>query len=123
MLLGSVLFSDSKGVCLNKMLTGIHCPLCGMTRAVHELISLRIPDAIHYKATVLVLPFILCLVIAHDLFNKNFIRRAAEYFIILFIVSLGILYLIRFVLHGSAENLQLQYSIIHWFCLRWKPDS
>jgi hypothetical protein len=41
--------------CVFRSMTGLLCPGCGITRALHQLLHGRIADAFHYNAVVLVL--------------------------------------------------------------------
>jgi hypothetical protein len=85
----------SPDACIHHKITGIGCPLCGMTHGVYELLHLRFGKAFQYNQAI---PFMViwfgmeCLVIMNPGQLNLRIRRVA---LILFLASLGVVYFIR----------------------------
>ena len=53
-----MLFKYGIGIpCIFHKVTGLHCPGCGMTRAITSLIELNPYQAIRYNALLLLIPF------------------------------------------------------------------
>jgi hypothetical protein len=90
-----LLFDNKYSVCMHKMILGIECSLCGMTRAGYELIHFRFASAFQYNFTI----FLLVLYIASDLFFFAFpgklIFLVRKIVLISFISGLVVLYIIR----------------------------
>jgi len=90
-----LLFNNNYSVCMHKMILGVGCSLCGMTRASYELAHFRFTTAFQYNFNV----FLLSLYILSDLVNFAFpglgIGNVKKIFLISFISGLVILYIIR----------------------------
>jgi hypothetical protein len=74
-------------VCYFHSITGLKCPTCGMTRAIHYLLHGNVKTALYYNALIVLLPFTLFLPFVRTdiLFNK---------FTIIAFVSLLVIYAI-----------------------------
>lgn len=90
-----ILFESKETLCLHKMIIGIGCPLCGITRAAHELLHLKFLSAFQYNFTI----YFLSLFIVADFLNYlvpgttlKVIRKIA---LILLLAGLGIIYGMR----------------------------
>ena len=94
-----LLFTDKYTVCMHKMILGIECSLCGMTRASYELLRLRFASALQYNFNV----FLLVLYIVSDIvacaFPGKVINIVKKVSLILFISGLIILYVFRVGMH------------------------
>lgn len=89
------LFSNKYTVCMHKMILGIECSLCGMTRAGYELVHFKFASAFKYNFNI----FLLSLYIISDLADFAFpgmgMGTIKKIFLILFIIGLVVLYIIR----------------------------
>jgi hypothetical protein len=61
-----LIFGENHSLCIFKNLTGIKCPLCGMTRACYLMLTLKIRSAIAFNPLVIMLPLLLMLEILND---------------------------------------------------------
>jgi hypothetical protein len=86
---------NGNSICIFKNLTGIQCPLCGMTRASSDLLHLRIGSALHYNPVSILLPFLLLFEIIGDVFPSYIPRRYNKTAYVLFIICLGLLFIVR----------------------------
>lgn len=86
---------NNKTLCLHKTILGVECPLCGMTRATHELFHLKFNSAFQYNPII----FLFFIVIVSDLFfvfynnqSLHILRKSA---FILLLIGLFVLYFLR----------------------------
>lgn len=90
-----LLFTDKYSVCMHKIILGIECPLCGMTRACYEFVHFKFAAALQYNFNV----FLLVLYIVSDVvswaFSGKVINTVKKISLILFIIGLVILYIFR----------------------------
>lgn len=70
-----LIFGENHSWCILKNLTGIECPLCGMTRACYLLLTLKIRTAIAFNPLVIILPLLLLLEILTDISKAPLITR------------------------------------------------
>ena len=89
-----ILFDESHPVCIHLYLFGFQCPLCGMTRAVHQFAHLQIISAIHLNFVVVLLPLYLAVDIITLFFNQNWLKSARK--IIIYVTLAGLLSLYAF---------------------------
>lgn len=94
-----ILFDETHVVCLHYYLFGFQCPLCGMTRAVHEFTHLQFASAINYNVMVLLFPIYLLMDIATIFFKQNWLARSRKAIVFLIIAGLFLLYVFRIVNH------------------------
>jgi hypothetical protein len=92
---GNSLFNDSHSICIHYRLLGFQCPLCGMTRAIHQLVHLQLDSAIQYNPVVAILPIYFGVDLV-SYFNpaKRLILVRRTIFIVL-LVALAVLYAVR----------------------------
>lgn len=88
-------FSESKSICIHYNLLGIQCPLCGMTRAVHQFLHFRIASALHYNAAVVLLPLYLLVDVVTLFFQRRWLVVARKGVVVSLVVALFLLYLFR----------------------------
>ncbi len=86
-------------LCLFREVTGILCPLCGMTRASYDLAHFRLASAMNYNPLVLFLPIMLVIEITYDTIPKPVIKKIRKGIFILFLISLVILFAVRIVFY------------------------
>jgi Protein of unknown function (DUF2752) len=83
--------------CIHRKITGIGCPLCGMTHAVFELLHFRFWKAFQYNQAI---PFMVvwfgmeCLTVIKPSKPNTRIRKIS---LILFLAALGLVYAFRIV--------------------------
>ncbi|RHB41895.1 DUF2752 domain-containing protein [Enterocloster aldenensis] len=78
--------------CPFRILFGISCPGCGMSRAINALIHLHFAEAFHYHPLVIILPLIILLLI-HLIIGK--ITRGTIYLMVFIVLSFIIVYFLR----------------------------
>jgi len=86
-----ILFDETRPFCIHLFLFGFQCPLCGMTRAVHQFTHLKFASAIHYNIVVALLPLYLAVDIVTLLLKQTWlevIRKIIVYLIIAGFLSL-----------------------------------
>ncbi len=89
-----ILFDESHPVCIHLYLLGFQCPLCGMTRAVHQFTHLQIASALHYNVVVALLPLYLTIDIVTLFFKQNWLNVTR--LIIVYLIIAGFLSLYAF---------------------------
>jgi hypothetical protein len=94
-----ILFDETHVVCIHYYLLGFHCPLCGMTRAVHEFTHLQFASAINYNVVVVLLPLYLIMEIATIFFKQKWLVQVRKTVVILIIAGLLLLYIFRIINH------------------------
>ena len=94
-----ILFDETHVVCVHYYLFGFQCPLCGMTRAVHEFTHLQFASAINYNVVVALLPLYLIMDIATIFYKKIWLVQVRKTVVILIIAGLFVLYVFRIVNH------------------------
>lgn len=64
------LWASGGTICIHFHLLGFQCPLCGMTRAVHQVLHFRFVSAFHYNVVVFLLPLYLAIDVATLFYNS-----------------------------------------------------
>jgi len=91
--------AETNSICIHYNLFKIQCPLCGMTRAVHEFMHFNWVSAFKYNAVVVLLPLYFATDIA-SLFNTNDrLIKLRKTLVILIGAALVLLYLYRIANH------------------------
>jgi hypothetical protein len=90
----SIIYTGTS-LCIFKNITGIQCPLCGLTRASCDLLHFRIGSALHYNPVSLFLPLLLMLEIIHDIFPSAFPAKYIRITWLVFSIALGFLFIYR----------------------------
>lgn len=83
--------------CIHRKITGIGCPLCGMTHGVYELLHFRFWKAFQYNQAILFMVIwfgMECLVLINPSLLNLRMRKVA---LILFLSSLGVVYAFRII--------------------------
>jgi hypothetical protein len=94
-----ILFNEQKTLCAHKLILGIECPLCGMTRATHELLHFRLMNAFKYNFTIVFLIFFIVADGIYYLFPSRVSFIARKTTSILLLSGWGVLYIWRLVQH------------------------
>ena len=89
------LFEGKESLCLHKMILGIECPLCGITRAAHELLHLRFLSAFQYNFTVYLLSFFILADLADHLFSGTKLKLIKKFALITLLTGFGLIYFLR----------------------------
>ena len=84
--------------CPIRLLTGISCPGCGMTRALFALLSLDFPLALEMHPLVLLLPVAAAIYFFRRLIPKKALRLIYTFSFILLIT----VYIVRMTQHGNV---------------------
>lgn len=95
----AILFDESNAVCIHHHLLGFQCPLCGMTRAVYQLMHLQFSSAVTYNFTVVFLPFYMGMDLATLFFEQNWLRVAKKIILAVIAAALVLLYAMRIYEH------------------------
>jgi hypothetical protein len=90
-----ILFDESHPVCVHLYLFGFQCPLCGMTRAVHQFAHLHIISAINHNFVVVLLPLYFAMDIATLIFKRNWLNAIKKVIVYLILTGLLALYAFR----------------------------
>ncbi|MBN1143344.1 MAG: DUF2752 domain-containing protein [Bacteroidales bacterium] len=90
-----LIFSDDHSLCIFRNLTGIKCPLCGMTRACYLMFNLEFKSALAFNPLVFLLPLLLLLEILNDINKTPFISRIRKISWIAIVVGLLALFILR----------------------------
>jgi hypothetical protein len=107
-----LLFHSDKSLCLHLSVTGVKCPLCGMTRAIHEVFHIRILSALRYNMLVPLLFLVIALEIYIDFINPESIVKNARRFLWIFtLAAFGMLYLVRIGIYLGWWN-WLDHSLV-----------
>jgi hypothetical protein len=91
------IYNNPISLCIFKSITGIQCPLCGMTRASCELAHLHFRQAFLYNPVSLLLPLLLINEIGYDLKIHTIFGILRKYVFLTLLFGLGILFLLRIV--------------------------
>jgi hypothetical protein len=91
------LFNGQISLCLFKNLTGIQCPLCGMTRAGYEMMHIRILSALRLNPVVFFLPLLMIIEIINDLFPSLILKRIRIFMAVLSLAGLIVLFIVRII--------------------------
>ena len=94
-----LLFEGKDTLCIFKSLTGIDCPLCGMTRASYEILHMKWFSAFAYNQLSLMLPLLLILEIITDITKSELIRKVRYISWIIFGAGLLLLFVTRIIMH------------------------
>jgi len=94
-----ILFDETHVVCIHRYLFGFQCPLCGMTRAVHEFTHLRIASAINFNVVVVLLPGYLTVDAISVFYSQKWLAIVKKAVVVLIIAGFLLLYALRIVQH------------------------
>ncbi len=94
-----ILFDETRVVCIHQYLFGFQCPLCGMTRAVHEFTHLRIASAINYNVVVVLLPGYLVVDATSVFYPQKWLAIVKKTVVVIIIAGFLLLYVFRIVQH------------------------
>ena len=82
--------------CIFNKITGLYCPGCGMTRALHSLMHFKFYQAIRYNALIVFIPILL---LAHSLAEYNNVKKYGK-------AIIGLMLTIA-IFYGIARNLPM----------------
>lgn len=94
-----ILFDETNSVCIHSYLFGFQCPLCGMTRAVYQIIHLQFASAFSYNIVVALLPLYLASDITTIFYQPNWLVLFKKIIITSIIAALLVLYAYRILQH------------------------
>ena len=92
----SLIFDPNHSLCIHKRIFGFQCPLCGMTRAVYELLHLNVLGSLKFNPAVIFLPVYVIIDFIDVFSGKVSLQRAKRFILIGFLAALLILYLVSF---------------------------
>lgn len=92
--------------CLVKLIFGVPCPFCGMTRAVINVITFHPIRAFYFNPMVYLLPFIMIVLIYYENKYISKIYKSKSFWIILFVIFIGS-YIIRMIMFYPQKPLDL----------------
>lgn len=88
--------------CIFNKITGIYCPGCGMSRAVHSLLKFEFYHALMYNALIYIIP---TMFIIYSLFvYKRFSKLANITLVLMILITLG---------YGIIRNIEA-FSYLSW---------
>jgi hypothetical protein len=88
-------FNNGQSVCIHYNLLGIQCPLCGMTRAVHQFMHLQFASAMQYNPVVALLPLYLVTDVTTLFYQKDWMLMVKKIIVVLICAALVLLYAYR----------------------------
>ena len=91
------MFQEKIPLCIFKDLTGIECPLCGMTRACYSIMHLHFASAFSYNPLSLMLPVIVATEAGYDIAPSGNIKRLRKTVWLISFAGLAVLFLIRII--------------------------
>lgn len=91
-----IIFQD-QSLCIFKYVTGIECPLCGMTRASYLMLHLKAASAFTFNPLVFMLPLLLIPEILSDITKTPFMRQLRKMVWIIFAGGMLALFVVRFI--------------------------
>ncbi|HPT12312.1 MAG TPA: DUF2752 domain-containing protein [Bacteroidales bacterium] len=97
-----LMFQEKVPLCLFKYLTGIECPLCGMTRACYYIMHLHFASAFGYNPVSFMLPVIIATEAGYDIAPSGNLKRVRKTIWLVFLVSLILLFLLRIIVFFLA---------------------
>ncbi len=83
--------------CVSKLVFGVPCPGCGLSRAFFSLITFNIPLAIYYNPLIFLIPIIAFVLIFHDINWVNKIYQSKIFWIFLLFIII-VVFVIRMVI-------------------------
>ncbi|MFB6319260.1 DUF2752 domain-containing protein [Saccharicrinis sp. FJH54] len=92
-------FNDAYPLCIHRGLLHIDCPLCGMSRAAHELTRLRIASAISFNFNIIFLPVYVVFDLLAIFTHKSIFTKLSRFTLMGLLAGLVIIYGIRIGLH------------------------
>jgi hypothetical protein len=99
-----ILFDESHPVCIHLYLLGFQCPLCGMTRAVHQFTHFRFASAVNYNLVVVLLPLYLSFDILTLFQKQNRFKVIRKIIVYSIIAGFLLLYAFRIGKHFSGAT-------------------
>lgn len=91
--------------CIFNRITGLYCPGCGMSRAVHSLLKFQFYNALMYNILIFIIP---PLFILYYLFVYNkYIKLSKITLILMILITLG---------YGIIRNIEV-FSSLSWIVL------
>ncbi|HET6559270.1 MAG TPA: DUF2752 domain-containing protein [Prolixibacteraceae bacterium] len=93
------LFDEKNTVCIHHSIFGFQCPLCGMTRAVYQLMHLQFASAVSYNFAVALLPIYMGMDLATLYFQQKWLRQAKKIILVVIVAALVLLYALRIYNH------------------------
>lgn len=94
-LLPDPFINHGHSLCIHYQITGIECPFCGFTRAIHSLMYFNIPDAIRYNFAIIPLFILLLNDILRRLTKITIFSLSNNYLLIITAGTLLVLYIFR----------------------------
>jgi hypothetical protein len=93
----NLVFQERIPLCIFKHLTGIECPLCGMTRACYCIMHLHLASAFSYNPVSLMLPVLVVTEAGYDMAPSVSLKRLRKAIWLIFFAGLTALFLIRII--------------------------
>jgi len=84
-------------LCIFRHLTGIECPLCGMTRACYCIMHLHFASAFSYNPASFMMPIIIATEAGYDIAPSGKFKRVRKAIWLIFFASLFLLFLLRII--------------------------
>lgn len=73
--------------CIFNKITGLYCPGCGMTRAVHSILRFNFYQALRFNALIFIMP--LFFMFYYYLNSNRYIKLAKAILILMIIIAMG----------------------------------
>lgn len=74
--------------CMFNIVTGLYCPGCGMTRAVHSLLHFKFYQAVRYNILIILIPPLLIIYLFMDYVGKCELKKV----VMIIMLSIAIFY-------------------------------
>ncbi|MCF7927104.1 MAG: DUF2752 domain-containing protein [Candidatus Izimaplasma sp.] len=90
-------------ICIVKIITGLPCPFCGITRASLHLLTFQFAGAFYYHPLVFLLPFVVLIVSLRHIHVFNKLYFSKSFWGILLILLIGV-YILRMLLYFPSQS-------------------
>lgn len=109
--IATMLLWDNVIGCPTKVLFGISCPGCGMSRAIISLMRCDFSGAFHNHPFVFLLPAVFVLF----LFSKKITKRSKKILIMLFLLIYLFIYVYRLYVEGDVVTVDIHSGMVYKF--------
>lgn len=104
--------------CITKLVFGIPCPGCGLSRAFMALIKFDFKNVIYYNATLLVIPFVAFVIIFKNIKWVEKIYKSKVFWISILLLCLGY-YVYRMIAFFPSSPMEYNPNNLIFLVIEW----